>query len=571
MVHFMESKPALSLIVPTRQRTLQLRRLLESLVATAANPKDLEIVLVVDADDPDSLEFSFEGLPLKRVMVEPGLTMGTLNMAGYEVSSGDRLMLLNDDVVARTKGWDKTILACFEGCSDDILLVHVNDLLFKDSLCVFPIVSRTYCRLTGGICPRTYIRYRIDDHIEDVFNLLGLLGERRSIYLPEVIFEHFKFVTQPEGEKQYYLDESILAVDAPHFAALLPQRKELALKLKHHIVDQARGKNERLWRSRLDTVQDSLALRVPSRLRVEGESPRPGGTKTRVTIGLATPDSRGKLFSSCLEAIRAYTQNYELIVLESPPSPDIHRARDLNRILGAVNTDHVVLMGDNFLVGPGWLDALLSSMTRNVAVVTWPGQGPPHRLLTVSCPLLLLDRATCRALFFDEGYRSYLCLADFGFKVWGAGCKVVAASLPSVSRRSPGPWRAGGALPEDLLERDEDLFTRRWLATGIAGRSDLRTLLDLERLGPPQGVPLLGKIGRLLSETISRAGNCVRLKGYRGLVQAVWRRLAGRKSCHNHPHNQAGELAPDQLKPMSSKYCKKADSECPFASGRGRL
>ena len=51
-----QQRPALSLIVPTRQRTDQLSRLLDSLAATTSRPGDVEVVLVIDADDQPTLE-----------------------------------------------------------------------------------------------------------------------------------------------------------------------------------------------------------------------------------------------------------------------------------------------------------------------------------------------------------------------------------------------------------------------------------------------------------------------------------------------------------------------------------
>src|SRR5271165_4387469 len=186
----MPARPTFSLLVPTRLRTDRLGRLLHSLARTAADPGAIEVVLVIDADDGDSLAFRFDGLTLKRVVVEPGLPMGTLNMAAYQASAGAYLMLLNDDVIARTPRWDRKVLACLRRFPDGIVLIHTNDRLFQEVLCTFPLVSRAFCELAGGICPQSYQRYRIDDHIEDVFNLLGVLGERRTVYLPDVVFEH---------------------------------------------------------------------------------------------------------------------------------------------------------------------------------------------------------------------------------------------------------------------------------------------------------------------------------------------------------------------------------------------
>jgi hypothetical protein len=119
--------------------------------------------------------------------------------------------------------------------------------------------------LAEGICPADYVRYRIDDHIEDIFNLLGILGEHRTFYLPEVVFEHSNFVENSHGVRQYFSDEEILALDAPRFEALFAARKELALRLKKHLAPLASQAEIANWWDRLEAVEDSFALRVPGR------------------------------------------------------------------------------------------------------------------------------------------------------------------------------------------------------------------------------------------------------------------------------------------------------------------
>jgi glycosyltransferase involved in cell wall biosynthesis len=264
-------RPALSLVVPTRRRPEPLRRLLDSLAATAESLGTIEIVLVVDADDQDSIDVRHELLSLKHVVVPPGQTMGALNESGAAAATGDFLMLLNDDVVARTPGWDEKILRRCRRFADGIVLVHVNDTLLQKNLCTFPIVSRAFCKLAGGICPREYIRYRIDDHIEDVFNLLAMLGERRTIYLPDVIFEHLNFIDLPDGPREYHSDPEILARDAPLFLDLFAERKKLAIRLLRHIG--ASDAEVLIARRRLERIDDPFSLRVPSRLRVESDVP----------------------------------------------------------------------------------------------------------------------------------------------------------------------------------------------------------------------------------------------------------------------------------------------------------
>src|SRR5262249_39511824 len=150
-----------SLIVPTRGRLAQLRAFLDSVAATASRPGRIEVVLVVDDDDPASL-VHHPRLAICHVVGPAGRTMGGLKSAGYAASTSDRLMLLNDDVVIRTRGWDTVALRCFRRFPDPFVLVHVNDTLIRYHLCVFPLVSRAFCELAGGICPPDYLRYRID-------------------------------------------------------------------------------------------------------------------------------------------------------------------------------------------------------------------------------------------------------------------------------------------------------------------------------------------------------------------------------------------------------------------------
>ena len=78
--------------------------------------------------------------------------------AALNASSHFDNRLLNDDVIARTPGWDIKIATCFSAFPDEILLVHVNDTVFQIALCTFPIVSRTFCNLAGGHADHTWPR-----------------------------------------------------------------------------------------------------------------------------------------------------------------------------------------------------------------------------------------------------------------------------------------------------------------------------------------------------------------------------------------------------------------------------
>lgn len=296
-------RPLISLIVPTRGRPAQLRRMLDSLARTAYHPERIEVVLVVDADDPASLA-RHPRLTVRHVVVPAGLTMGALNNAGYGASVGAYVMLLNDDVIARTPGWDATVLACFSRFPDPFVLLHVNDTLMRDHLCTFPLSSRAFYELTDGICPQEYQRYRIDDHIEDVFNLLAVLGERRVVYLPDVVFEHDNAFHHPEAGPVYQSDPAVLAMDAPRFDALFPQRKEHAVRVRAAIDGRADPEATRSRRAALDAVPDSFALRVPGR-QIVVRSPWWRGPRDAARGVVETVNrARRKSARSLIQAIR---------------------------------------------------------------------------------------------------------------------------------------------------------------------------------------------------------------------------------------------------------------------------
>ena len=296
-------RPLISLIVPTRGRPAQLRRMLDSLARTAYHPERLEVVLVVDADDPASLA-RHPRLTVRHVVVPAGLTMGALNNAGFDASTGAYVMLLNDDVIARTPGWDATVLACFRRFPDPFVLVHVNDTLMRDHLCTFPLSSRAFYDLTDGICPQEYQRYRIDDHIEDVFNLLAVLGERRVVYLPDVVFEHDNAFHHPEAGPVYLSDPAVLAVDAPRFDALFPHRKEQALRVCAAIDGRADPEAAQQRRTTLDAVPDSFALRVHGR-QIVARSPWWRGPRDAANcVFEAAKRARRKSARSLIQALR---------------------------------------------------------------------------------------------------------------------------------------------------------------------------------------------------------------------------------------------------------------------------
>src|SRR6266853_3353466 len=250
-------KAWLSIVVPTRGRPTELRRLVESLEATTADPGGIEVILVTDLDDDTANDLPQTRLRLKHRRVPPQLTMGALNRAGYELAAGAWIFLLNDDVVAKTEGWDRQIRDVTSIFADEICLIHVNDRIFKDKLCTFPLVSRTFCETVGGICREEYVRYRIDDDIYHIFNLLNVSGYDRIIYLDGVVFEHFN----RNQTMEYQPAPLVHARDTALFDSFFLQRRDAALDIVAHMEAVGTHQRRTMLAQRLLEFQDVNALR----------------------------------------------------------------------------------------------------------------------------------------------------------------------------------------------------------------------------------------------------------------------------------------------------------------------
>jgi hypothetical protein len=498
-----EHKPLFSLLLPTRNRVKDLTALLQSLEATTLNPGQLEIILGIDEDDQATRAFTWEGLTVKKTILTPGLTMGAMNNACYAASTGRYVMLMNDDMLVRTQGWDDILEKALAPIRDDIFLAHVNDLLFGEKLCCFPMLSRTLCDMAGGVCPSYYERYRIDDHIYNVFNLLAMAGHRRIYYFPDVVFEHLNFEAMDSGNREYLYDKPTLERDAHRFDERLEERKSLALAMADHIESFRMGEVRDARSKVLGTITNSQSCRRPEHPRRVStkEAGAAGGSGKRVTIGVVCSDIRRTFTQTCISLIKAHTSNYELVVLDNANDPNFNHAREMNRLLEFSRNEQVVLLDDDVYVEPGWLEDMQSALTGTVGCVTplhKDGTGhlsyagvyvglddngdhahlmevAEHPILvpTLCSAAMLIDMNRCGHLRFDEGCLKYFHDLDYGLQVWEAGSQVACNTKVPVTHLGGATLKQGSTVAQSFSERDRQVFNARWLQSG-----DLRKLRE---------------------------------------------------------------------------------------------
>lgn len=220
------ANPKISLLLPTRGRLALVQRFFNSVIDTASDLSRIEIILCVDDDDVDSHTIDHEKLRITRI-IGPRSSMGAYNSTCYRAATGDIMVLVNDDLIMGTKGWDDKLIALDASIPDGIYLAYGNDLFKKEKLSTFPILSRRTCELLGDPYPTEYRGAFIDYHLFDIFKRVKLAGFDRIRYMDDLIFEHLHFrngkapLDSTYGQRGRFADDAtfLMMVEARQVAA----------------------------------------------------------------------------------------------------------------------------------------------------------------------------------------------------------------------------------------------------------------------------------------------------------------------------------------------------------------
>ena len=227
----MSVSTTISLLLPTRGRPTLVERLFKSIVATAAQPERIEVILYVDDDDIGSHHLGSQDIRVARI-IGPAMTMGGYNNACLQQARGDIIILANDDMVIRTPGWDQAVAEMDAGFPDKIYLAYANDLFKKRSFCTFPVLSRHTCELFVEPYPIAYRGAFIDVHVFDIFKRLQHAGFDRIRYLGDIVFEHLHYRTGKAVCDETYRRRGRFE-DDPTFIAMAGARSAAAKRLLH--------------------------------------------------------------------------------------------------------------------------------------------------------------------------------------------------------------------------------------------------------------------------------------------------------------------------------------------------
>lgn len=182
----------LSLLLPTRKRIHNVKRLLESIHKTMSHSTKIEVIFYVDNDDEDSQDYLEdcrdlyeESLCIEWIIGPRIAHMGKMTNLLYERSKAKIVGLIGDDVVFRTIDWDTSILNEFAKYKDNILYLGNIDLL-NDNIFCHPFMHKSWVDVVGYLVPDFKGDY-IDTFLYDVATRIG-----RAVRLP-IVIEHMHF------------------------------------------------------------------------------------------------------------------------------------------------------------------------------------------------------------------------------------------------------------------------------------------------------------------------------------------------------------------------------------------
>jgi len=226
----------ISLLLPTRGRPHLLKRFFQSIIDNTQDLKNVEIIMCLDDDDPQSHGIDNSKLNIVK-LIGARSTMGDYNTKCLNHSSGNIIILMNDDLTICTPGWDKIISDFALTIPDGIFLAYPNDKEAGRHMCTFPIMSRKTCEILSNPYPKEYDALYIDVHIFDVFTRLKHIGYDRMFYLENVIFDHRHFINSRVRSDAGYSHKNRFK-DAMAFISLRNLRQASAQRLLSTIEDR---------------------------------------------------------------------------------------------------------------------------------------------------------------------------------------------------------------------------------------------------------------------------------------------------------------------------------------------
>lgn len=222
----------ISLLLPTRGRPKKLERFWNSVKNTVSDPSRVEIVIVADNNDPETIQAAknLTGLPKTLIIEDQKYAVEKWNLAASRCT-GDFMSPQGDDIVFETKDWDLRIVKEFEQWPSGIGLVCCEDMTWHGKLATNLFISREWY-LTAGLFPDGLIHNFCDCWMDDIAKII----ERRQ-FIPDVVMRHIHpaFNKSESWDDTYMIQEPHKQSDKDYYINSVACRGGLAGRLMKRI------------------------------------------------------------------------------------------------------------------------------------------------------------------------------------------------------------------------------------------------------------------------------------------------------------------------------------------------
>ena len=269
----MENKALISILIPTKNRTENISRVLKSLQATTSesllSSGGLEVVFYVDNDDQKTIEhlwnaksLTHENITILWCTTDEKVLFSDMWNQAFQKSTGTYVMLCGDDVEFLTQDWDVRVLETFKAIPDNVAYVATRDGYQNGNIGVHGFVHRKWVELVGFFTPPYFAYWYADTWLDEVSKSIN-----RFVYLNDVEVIHYHPATEnSRGIDDVYKENE--AKITPELISLYESKKderdEHAKILLSYIDSLANPKKEVLNLNQNKTPEKKLSILICS-------------------------------------------------------------------------------------------------------------------------------------------------------------------------------------------------------------------------------------------------------------------------------------------------------------------
>lgn len=155
----------IDILVPSRGRPIECRRMIESALDTAYNPNIVNYLVYVDDNDPERDKY------VDDAIVGPPMPLAPAYQYLYEQSGSPILMMAADDLIFRTKNWDLELLEIAP--THNCFVCSFDDLGRPKKENGHPFIGRKFVDLVGYFTYPRLMHSCVDNWVVDIASAAG--------------------------------------------------------------------------------------------------------------------------------------------------------------------------------------------------------------------------------------------------------------------------------------------------------------------------------------------------------------------------------------------------------------